>query len=155
MAFFTSPITGGAITGFTAPTYTITADYPPNSWSQQFAVTAIGGTQAGVDTTSTVSRPWTLTVSKPQNMRQLNAVDSNNVLRSLPRNTFGTLLRKGLTVLSGQPSQTALFRAEFVLPAGSDTADAPNIKGAVSCFVGALSQATNNLVTLFTTGVMT
>lgn len=154
MAFLTSPITGGAITGFTSPTYTLTADVAPNAWSQQFAITAIGGTQAGVDTSSSVSRPWTLTVSKPQNMRQLNSVDANNVLRSFPRNTFGLLLRKGMTALAGQPSQTALFRTEFVLPAGSDTADAPNIKGAVSCFSGAVSQATNNLVTLFTTGVM-
>lgn len=151
---FTSPITGTAITGLTSPTYTIAMDTAPNAWSKQFAVTAIGGTQTGVDTGQTVSRPWAITVSRPQNMRQLNSVDSNNVLRSFPRNTFVTLVRKGLTVLSGQPSQTALIREEIALPAGADVADVANIKAMLSFASGARVQAINNYANLLTTGVM-
>lgn len=44
-----SPVTGGAQTGFTSPTYTLTADTPPaGSGGKQYAATALGGTQAGV-----------------------------------------------------------------------------------------------------------
>lgn len=150
----TSPITGGTITGFTAPTYTHVADTPPNAWSKQNAVTAIGGTQAGVDTSSTASRPWTLTAYRPQSIRALNAVDGNNVLRVVPMNTYGLLQRKGMTPLAGQPAKTALFRAEFSIPAGSDTADQPNIKGATSCFIGALNQQCDGIANTLMTGVL-
>jgi len=150
----TSPITGGAITGFTSPTYTVAVDTPPNAWSRQHAVTGIGGTQAGVDTASTASRPWTLTAYRPQNIRVLNAVDANNQLRQVPLNEYGLLERKGMTPLAGQASKTALFRASFAVPAGADTADQANIKGAVSCFVGALSQQCSGIADTLITGVL-
>ena len=60
----TSPITGAAVTGLTSPTYTVAVDTPPNTWSKQWAVTALGGTQTGVDTSSSASRPFTLTDRK-------------------------------------------------------------------------------------------
>lgn len=150
----TSPITGSAITGFTAPTYTVASDTPPNAWSKQWAVTAIGGTQAGVDSASTASRPWTLTAYRPQNIRVLNAVDSNNQLRQVAMNEYGLLERKGMTPLAGQASKTALFRGSFAVPAGSDTADQANIKGAVSCFIGALNQQSNGIADTLITGVL-
>jgi hypothetical protein len=44
----TSPITGGAQTGLTSPTYTVVTDTaPPGNPGKQVAVTALGGTQAG------------------------------------------------------------------------------------------------------------
>jgi hypothetical protein len=43
-----SPITGSAITGLTSPTYTLTADNPPDSNSKAYVVTSLGGTQTGV-----------------------------------------------------------------------------------------------------------
>lgn len=150
----TTPITGAAVTGLTTPTYTIAADVPPNPFSKQFAITGIGGTQTGVDAGMTASRPWTFTFGRPQNIKQLNAVDSNNVLRSVPMNVYTSRLRKGLTVLSGQPSKTSSIATEFAVPAGSDIADVPNIRAMVSCWVGGHVQAANNLVSLFTTGVM-
>jgi hypothetical protein len=154
MAISLSTITGATVTGLTSPTYTVSADTPPNAWSKQWAITAIGGTQTGVDTSSSASRPWTLTFSRPQNVRQLNAVDSNNVLRSVPMNEYTVLGRKGLTPLAGQPAKTGLFRASFAVPAGSDTADVPNIKAAVSSFIGALSQQSDGLASTFVTGVL-
>lgn len=150
----TTPITGTAVTGLTSPTYTVTADTPPNPYSKQFAVTAIGGTQTGVDTGTQTTRPWTITFSRPANVRQLNAVDSNNVLRSVPNNVFTSLLRKGVTVLSGQPARVHSIRSEFVVPAGADVSDIPNLRAAYSCWSGAHVQAANNMVSLMTTGVL-
>lgn len=149
-----SPVTGATITGFTSPTYTVAVDTPPNAWSKQWAVTAIGGTQASVDSGTSASRPWTIMAYRPQNIRALNAVDSNNVLRVVPFNTYGILLRKGMTPLSGQAAKTALFRAEFALPAGADTADAPNVKAAVSSFIGTLSQQSAGIADTLQTGVL-
>jgi hypothetical protein len=150
----TSPITGSSITGFTSPTYTISTDTPPNTWSKQWAVTAIGGTQAGVDSGSAASRPWTLTAYRPQSLKTLNAVDATGVIRVVPFNTYGLLERKGLTPLSGQASKTGQMRAEFSIPAGADAADQPNIKGAVSCFIGALNQQSNGVADTLITGVL-
>jgi hypothetical protein len=150
----TSPITGAAVTGFTTPTYTISVDTPPNTWSKQWAVTAIGGTQTGADTSSAASRPWTLTAYRPASVKSLNAVDSTGVLRVVPFNTYGLLLRKGMTPLAGQASKTAQFRAEFAVPAGADSADIPNIKAAVSSFVGALSQQSAGIADTLATAVL-
>jgi len=150
----TSPVSGSTITGFTSPTYTVAVDTAPNAWSKQWAVTAIGGTQTGVDTGSAASRPWTLTGYRPQSLKTLNAVDSTGVLRVVGFNVYGLLQRKGMTPLAGQASKTAQFRAEFSVPAGADSADQPNIKGAVSCFLGALAQQSNGISDLLMTGVL-
>lgn len=150
----TTPITGAAVTGLTSPAYVLSVDVPPNSNSKQWAITGITGTQPSVDAGSTPARPWTYTFSRPANIRQLNAVDQNNVLRSVPMNVYTSLLRKGLTVLSGQPSKTGSIRTEYTIPAGADTADVANIKAMFSCWAGGQTQAINNLVNLATTGVM-
>jgi hypothetical protein len=57
----TTPITGTAQTGFTAPTYTIAADTAPVINSKQWVVTALGGTQTGASA-SLVSSPFTIAV---------------------------------------------------------------------------------------------
>lgn len=149
-----SPVSGSTITGFTSPTYTVAVDTPPNTWSKQWAVTAIGGTQASVDTGSAASRPWTLTGYRPQSLKTLNAVDSNGVVRAVGFNTYGILVRKGLTPLAGQASKTGQFRAEFSIPAGSDVADQPNVKAAVSFFIGSLSQQSSGIADMLLSGVL-
>jgi hypothetical protein len=150
----TSPITGAAVTGLTSPTYTIAVDTPPNSYSKQWAVTALGGTQTGVDTSSSASRPFTLTAYRPQSLKTLNTVDATGVVRVIGFNTYGILMRKGLTPLTGQASKTSQLRAEMSIPAGADTADQPNIKAAVSCFVGSLYQQADGIAQTLMTGVL-
>jgi len=149
-----SPVTGSTVPGFTSPTYTVAVDTPPNTWSKQWAVTAVGGMQSGVDTASSASRPFTLTAYRPQSLKTLNAVDVTGVVRSVGVNTYGLLLRKGMTPLSGQASRTGMFRAEFGVPAGADTADQPNIKAAVSAFIGALNQQSSGIADTLLTGVL-
>jgi uncharacterized protein YbdZ (MbtH family) len=150
----TSPITGAAVTGLTSPTYTVSADVPPNASSKQWAVTAIGGTQTGVDTGTSAARPWTLTFTRPSNIRQLNAVDSNNQLRNIAMNRYVARQRKGMTPLAGQASKASIFETMFSIPAGADVADAPNVRAAFSCYVGALWQQADGLTTLALTGVL-
>jgi hypothetical protein len=154
MAISLTTITGAAITGLTSPTYTVSVDYPPNAWSKQWAITAIGGTQTGVDTGTSASRPWTLTWSRPQNIKQLNALDTNGQLRSVPMNPYKFIGRKGLTPLVGQPSKTAIMAMETSIPAGSDIADIPNIKAFISSMYGALYQQAQGTSDLYTTGVL-
>lgn len=54
-----SPVTGGTQTGLTSPTYTLTADIAPSALGKQHAVTALGGTQTGVRTSSAAD-PFTV-----------------------------------------------------------------------------------------------
>lgn len=151
----TSPVTGSAQTGFTSPTYTNVADTPPNAYSKQYAVTAIGGTQAGVDVASTTSRPFTVTCSRPQNLKVLSVVNPvTGQLGSVPTNDYGVWVRKGVTPLAGQASKTAFFKATLQVPAGADSADAPNIRAGLSLFIGSLNQVSSGLGDTLVSGVL-
>jgi len=146
MAISLSAITGGAQTGFTAPTYTPTADTPPpNIRGKQWYISAVGGTQTGV-IAHTVSAPFTVLVTAPSALKTLSAIDPvTGMLRSVPRNNYGVLIRKGATPLSGQPAAVAIFRCTFEVPAGTDTADGNSIRALTSCAVGVLSQISAGL----------
>lgn len=149
----TSPITGSAQTGFTSPTYTVVADVAPTSQGKQYAVTAIGGTQAGVDASS-ASRPFTFTFTKPAVLKQLNPVDPvTGQLRSVPRNTYTFVGRKGVTPLAGQASAVAIGRFTLDVPAGSDLADPANIRALLSMMIGGITQVSSGLGDTAVTGV--
>lgn len=151
----TSPVTGAAQTGFTSPTYTLAADTAPTSAGKQYAVIAIGGTQASVDTSSSPSRPFTITVSRPASLKALGVVDPvTGVLRAVPRNKYTVLVRKGVTVLSGQAPAVLQARAEIEVPAGADVADAPNVRAALSLFIGSLTQISSSMGDTLVTGVI-
>lgn len=150
----TSPITGGAQTGLTSPTYTISADVAPTNTGKQYAVTALGGTQTSVDASSSVSRPFTVTLSRPATFKSLGPVDPvTGALRSVPRNTFTVIVRKGVTPLAGQSAVPLLAKLTIDVPAGADIADAPNVRAAMSLLVGALNQVSAGLGDTIITGV--
>lgn len=151
----TSPVTGGAQTGFTSPTYTVQTDTAPTSAGKQYAVSAIGGTQAGVDAASSPSRPFTVTLSRPQVLRSLSPVDPvTGILRSVPRNTYKVIVRKGVTPLSGQSAQVLNATLELAIPAGADVADAANIRAALSLLIGSLNQISASIGDTLVTGVI-
>lgn len=150
-----SPVTGGAQTGFTSPTYTIAADTPPNSSGKQYAVSAIGGTQAGVDAASSPSRPFTVTLERPPVLRALTAVDPvTGQLRNIPKNTYKIRVRKGVTPLAGQPASLFLLTLAMDVPAGADVADAPNVRAALSLLIGSLNQISASIGDTLVTGVI-
>lgn len=150
----TSPITGAAQTGFTSPTYTHVADQAPDVNGKQVAVTALGGTQVGASTHS-VSAPFTITAWRPKTYQSLGKTNPvTGQLPSVPRNVHKIVTRKGVTVLAGQPAVNAVITTIIDVPAGSDTADAPNLRAALSAHIGALSQQSAGVGDTVTTGVL-
>lgn len=147
-----SPVTGAAVSGLTSPTYSMVADQPPNGNSKQWYVSAIGGTQTGVDPSSSASKPWTFTFSRPANLKTLNAVDATGVIRAVGFNTFEMLMRKGFIPLAGQAARVANWRSFFPVLVGSDLADAANIRAAASSYAGVLSQQASGLADSMITG---
>jgi len=136
---FSSPVTGAAQTGLTSPTYTNVAMSAPDVNAKQIAVTALGGTQTGVDAHS-VARPFTTAFWWPKILRVLPALNSSGQLPSVPMNVYKMITRKGVYPLAGQPSKTMLITTIIEVPAGADLADPTNVRAALSCHLGALTQ---------------
>lgn len=135
-----SPVTGGAQTGFTAPTYTVVADVAPDVNGRQHAVSALGGTQAGVSIHS-VQSPFTVTVVRPKAFKVLGKTNPvTGLLPNVPKNTWKVIVRKGMLPLAGQPAALMVASVSLDVPAGADTASPAEIRGAISLLIGALSQ---------------
>lgn len=151
----TSPITGGAQTGFTSPTYTLATDFPPsNVTGKQYAVSALGGTQAGVDSSSSSSRPFTVTLQRPTVLRQLPALNSAGVLPNVPNNSFKVIVRKGVTPLAGQATRVASCTLQMDIPAGADVADTANIRAMLSLLIGSINSISASMGDTLVTGVI-
>lgn len=149
----TSPVTGAAQTGFTSPTYTHAVDVAPDVNGKQYAVTALGGTQAGVIAHS-VSAPFTITFWKPKVNKILGTPNPvTGVIGTVGRNVYKVIVRKGVLPLSGQPYQNLLANLSLEIPAGSDTADAPNIRAALSLLFGSLTQQSAGIGDTLVSGV--
>ncbi len=136
----TTPVTGSAQTGFTAPTYTVVADTPPNAYSKQWAVTALGGTQVGVDVHG-ASKPFTFTASRPQQVKSAPVVNPNTgVMGPSPRNVYSFLTRKGAVPGTSQNPQIMLIRTEVSVVAGTDLLEPEDVRAGLSLHIGALTQ---------------
>lgn len=141
----TSPITGAAQTGLTSPTYTTIADSNPDAFTKQFAVTGLGGTQAGVIPHS-VSSPFVINMSRPQQPKRLQPVNPvTGALGTVPLNTYKVRTTKGVIPLAGQAAREMRITTIVEVPAGADTADPLSIRACLSAHFGALSQQTSNI----------
>lgn len=135
-----SPVTGTAQTGFTSPTYTITADTPPDINAKQYVVTALGGTQTGASVHS-VGSPFTVTMFRPKVPKTLGSPNPNTgVIPNVQNNSYKVIVRKGMLPLAGQPTKVAVMTCTMDIPAGADTASPGEIRAALSCLFGVLSQ---------------
>lgn len=139
-----SPVTGAPITGFTSPTYTLVADTAPDVNGKAYAVSALGGTQAGVVVSSS-SYPFTLLFTRPKVIRQLPALGLNGRLPTVPRNEFTLSVRKGVIPLVGQPAQPCALKLVIPVPAGADLADKANLGAALSLLAGVLWEQSNEI----------
>lgn len=149
-----SPVTGGAQTGLTSPTYTLTVDTPPGPNAKQWAITALGGTQTGVDVHA-VSKPFTLTVFRPLQLRQLGVPNPvTGVLSTVPRNVYSVVTRKGALPLAGQAAQTAIMKSTFEVPVGTDLAEPEELRAAASLHFGALWAQSSGLGDMLVSGIM-
>lgn len=150
-----SPVTGGAQTGFTAPTYTLVSENaPPNVNGKQYAVTALGGTQTGVDTHS-AAKPFTLTVTKPVSYKAIGSPNPNTgVISSVPMNQYQVLVRKGVLPAAGQSPRVAMVRIQLDIPAGSELTEPEDIRAAISLAIGTLSQQSAGVGDTVVTGIL-
>lgn len=148
-----SPVTGSPQTGLTSPTYTLVADTAPDVNGIARAVTALGGTQTGVEVSST-SNPFTILATKPKVLRTLPSLLANGQLPSVPKNTFTISVRKGVEVLSGQPRQVMLAKLEISVPAGADTADPESVRACQSLLIGALYATSAGLGDATVSGIL-
>jgi hypothetical protein len=149
-----SPVTGGAQTGLTSPTYTLTADTAPDSNGKQYAITALGGTQTGVIAHS-VAAPFTSTFTRPKNLRPLPRVNQlTGALGNVPRNVYTLRTRKGVLPLAGQAYQIMQCITHYEIPAGADLADSPNIRAGLSLHIGMEGQTSSGIGDTCINGVL-
>jgi hypothetical protein len=145
MYALTSPVTGQAQTGFTAPTYTVAADVAPDVNGKQSAVTALGGTQAGV-TVHSIQSPFTVTCVRPKTFKVLGKTNPvTGLLPNVPKNSWKVITRKGVIPLAGQPASLMIVSTTFDVPAGADTASPAEIRAALSLHFGACVQQSAGL----------
>jgi len=137
----TSPITGAAQTGFTAPTYTLIADMSPDGNNgKQVAVSALGGTQTGA-TYHTVDSPFLLNFVRPKVFKSLSKPNpTTGIIKDVPVNNFKLVTLKGVTPSVNQPYAKLQITTIISCPAGAATYDAANVKAAISAHLGALAQ---------------
>lgn len=149
-----NPFTGATVTGFTTPTYTWSTDSSVRPGQEQIAVTTLGGTQGSASAHS-VSSPFTITVERPQNLRQVGVVHPvTGRLANVPRNVYKVRTRKGAIPLSGQPAAVAMVESSFHVPAGADTASADDILAMISAHIGALQSLSDELGETAQSGVL-
>jgi len=150
----TTPVTGATVSGFTTPTYTIVSDTPPNINGKQYAVSALGGTQTGVDVNS-VSKPFTSTFFRPQSLKTLPAANpTTGIVRNVPVNSYKLVTRKGAVPAVNQTTQVARITTTIDVPAGTDTYEPEEIKAMISAHVGLLNQQSSGIGDTVLTGVL-
>lgn len=150
----TSPVTGAAQTGFTSPTFPLTADKFIGNNGVQYAVDgALGGTQTGA-TSQTASSPFTISIERPAVLKT-QAVNANGVTISQGRNRHIIRVRKGMPAVSGQPPLVGIAEAVISVPVGSESVSPAEIRAMLSCFIGVLTQYSAALGNQVVTGTVT
>lgn len=148
-----SSTTGGTITGFTTPAFTLVDDTAPVPNAKQKTVTALTGTQ-GSATANSVSSPFTETFYKPASLKTLPAPNPLSGARgTIPNNQYKLIVRKGGESASGVPV-TAVARLTIDIPAGMDSYNPDNVRSLVSFLVGLLNEESADLADTLLTGVL-
>lgn len=141
----TSPVTGGAQTGFTSPSYGVVADTAPSSNGKQWAATSATGA-GNTPRTHSASDPFTVTFERPANVRQAPIPNPvTGVIGNVPRNTYKCRVRKGVIPVTGQNPQVMLLTGVFDVPAGADLANPVDVRAGLSLFIGSLNQQSAGL----------
>lgn len=149
-----SPVTGAAVSGLTSPTYTLSADVAPNINGKQYAISALGGTQTGVDVNS-VSKPFTLTFFRPAVLRALPAANpTTGIIKNVPINTYKMITRKGAQPAANQANQVMRITTIIEVQAGTDTMEPEDVKAMISLHFGAGYAQASGIADTVITGVL-
>lgn len=147
-------VTGSAVSGFTSPTYTLTVDVAPSINGKQYAITALGGTQANVEV-HTVSKPFTLSFFRPPQLRTLPAANPvTGIIKNIPVNTYKMITRKGALPAANQSAQVARITTIIEVPAGSDTFEPEDIKAMISAHFGAGNNQASGIADTVLSGIL-
>lgn len=150
----TSPLSGVAVGSLLTPTYTLTADVAPNAHSEQYAVTALGGTQTGVNTHS-VSEPFTLTMFRPATFKQIGVPNPvTGVINSIPFNVYKAVVRKGVTPAANQSPVTAMVKIEISVPAGAEAYDDANVEALMAAAAGLMNDQASGITQTIKDGLL-
>lgn len=150
----TSPVSGAVVPGFTSPTYTLTTDVAPSLNGKQYAVTALGGTQANVDT-NTVSKPFSISFFRPPVLRALpQANPVTGVIKNVPMNTYKLITRKGAQPAASQNAITARITTVIEIPSGCETYEPEDIKALISAHFGVGYAQASGIADTVVSGVM-
>lgn len=149
-----SPVTGATVSGLTTPTYTLTTDVAPNINGKQYAVSALGGTQTGVDVNS-VSKPFTISFYRPPVLRTLpQANPVTGVIKNVPLNTYKLITRKGAAPAVNQSLMVPKITTTIECPAGVDTYEPEEIRAMISAHFGVGWAQASGIADTVLTGVL-
>lgn len=140
-------ITGATVSGLTTPTYTLSLDQAPDTFSKQFIVSALGGTQTNV-TAHSASSPFTVTAKRPKKLQSLRAANPATGLLpsgSVPKNTYSLIIRKGAAPLVNNAPEVNICRIEFSIAAGCEAYQSEQIRALASIAGGILSNQISGL----------
>jgi hypothetical protein len=146
-------ITGGAQTNLTTPTYTLASDLAPDAASRAYVVTALGGTQTNVRS-STAGDPFTALIRRGryQSIPPKNPV--TGAYGNVPLNRIEVLCQKGVYIDSSNTLRTARIRVIAELPAGCEAADPANVRALASFTIGLLSEESQDYGDTLITGIL-
>lgn len=149
-----TPATGAAVTGLTSPTYTLLTDVAPNINGKQYAVSALGGTQTGVDF-NTVSKPFTISFFRPIQLRVLpQANPVTGIIKNVPLNVYKFITRKGAQPALNQSLMVAKITTSIEVPAGVDTYEPEEIRAMISAHFGVGWAQADGIASTVLTGVL-
>lgn len=149
-----SPVTGAAVTGLTSPTYTLITDVAPSINGKQYAVSALGGTQANVDV-NTVSKPFSISFFRPVNLRVLPQVNPiSGIVKDVPVNTYKLITRKGVLPTGSNAPMVARITTTIDVPAGSDTQEPEDLRAMLSAHFGVGWAQADGIASTILTGVI-
>lgn len=148
-----SPVTGGAQTGFTSPTYTLTADAAPTTFGKQYAVTAVGGA-GNTPRLHTISDPFMIVLSRAAVMRTLQSANPvTGRFGPIAKNVHKIIVRKGVNYAANQAPEVMLLSMDVAVPVGADAYNAVDVRAACSLMFGACFATSAGIGDTCVTGV--
>jgi hypothetical protein len=139
----TSPVTGGAQTGLTSPTYTISLDGATTN-GYTYTVTALGGTQTGVNVAA-ASKPFKIILERPSFFRKMPSIGLTGLVTGSGKNVWRIRVLKGALPLTTANAEICEFDGLIKIPAGADLNDAVNVRAGLSLWIGAMNQISSSL----------
>lgn len=157
MSLNPTTVTGAAVPLLTSPTYTFAKDIAKTANAVRYVVTALGGTQLGVNVHSN-EIPFALTIVRPESFKKRPKINALTGVASspTPKNRFLVLVHKGVQNVDGAngiPDEVPL-RLELNVPAGAFTHDPANLEAAISMLFGFLSSKSSDVVDFLKTGLL-